>query len=279
MNCQDFRNLLLVDEDPCRPASAVQAHIQVCEDCRKWQNRLNQLERNVPLLPIPTSDAKANVLRLFRSEIPMMEKPASVEANGNPEFSGPIVSSDTVRFQLRKLIPRHRWYAAAGVAAALLVLIFDALVLWNPHGPVVKETKKDSPKDAFLANLMDRNLRLAEAKSPHKRLEALADLADDLQTHTRKIIRKAQAGDLQQLARLYEQVIREGIGRSAKEVSPGQRLQVLKPIAERLTRAGRDAGGMASDVPDESAGALRLIASAAKKGGDELRVLFGEQLP
>jgi hypothetical protein len=279
MNCVDFRNLLLAEEDAGRPSAVVRDHLEGCGDCRVWQRRLLQLERSVRLLPVPASDGKVKVAGLFRSEAAPRKEPVPLDGSGTAAFPEPIVTSETVRFGLRKLIPRHRWYAAAGVAAAILVLVFDGFVLWNPHGPPVKETKKEAARDPFLASLMERNLRLAEAESPKKRLEALADLADDLQSHTQKLIRQAQAKDLQQLAQLYDRVIREGITQSARDVPPAQRIQVFEPIVNRLTRATLDAEGMRTGIPADSAGALQLIASAAQRGRDELRLLVQERTP
>jgi hypothetical protein len=127
-----------------------------------------------------------------------------------------------------------------------------------------------------LTSLLDRNLRLAKARTPRKRLEALVDLADDLQGQARRLIRGAEVEDLQELARLFEQVVDEGIIRGAVGLPADQRPEVLPAAADRLARAGRDAGRLAQEAPDGSAGALRVIATVAQHGGERLRALMRE---
>lgn len=275
MNCRTAQNQLLILEDPGQPSTEVQDHLQACAPCRQWQQQLLQMERSIPLLPVPSTRNQEEMVRQFLAG---ESQPANGTPNGTPfgqRVPPPILSLENTGVRLGKLIPRYRLYAALAVAAALFLLIFDGLMLWQPNLTRIKP-KKGTSQDPFLASLLDRNLRLAKAATPRKRLAALVDLADDLQGQTRRLIRRAEVEDLQELAHLFEQVVEEGIVRGANNLPAEQRPQVLETAADRLTRAGRDADRLAQEVPGDSANALRVIASAAQHGGDQLRALMRE---
>ena len=278
MKCRTVQNRLLIAEDPAHPAEEVQAHLQACAPCRHYQRRLLRLESHVPLLPIPPSQVRAEMVRQFLAgSAPAVSAVVNGTAADHP-IPPPILALRNSPATGRRLIPRYRWYAAVGVAAAIFLLIFDGLVLWNPT-PSGKGHKEQAIQDPLLASLLERDLRLAKAGNPRDRIEALADLADDLQEHTRKLSHRAEAEDLRRLAKLFERVVEEGIVRGAPAVPAAQRPRVLGSIADRLTRAGQDAGSLAAAVPESSAPALRLIALAARHGGDQLRALAREAIP
>lgn len=280
MNCQTVQNQLLILEDPAKPDEAVRIHLRDCAPCQRWQRRLLQLERHVPLLPVPPSLAREAMVQRFLAGIAPTSGTNGIAVNGsavNQVSAAPILSLESAGTSSHRLIPRYRWYAAIGAAAALFLLIFDMMVLWNPDPAKRDQPPAAAPRDPFLANLFERNLRLAEARNSRTRLEALADLADDLQGQTGKLSQRAEADDLRELARLYEQVVQDGIVRGAIALPAGQRTQVLKGIAERLARTAHDAGILATGAPDTSSAALRAIASAAQTSGDRLRALLGEQ--
>ncbi len=271
MKCRTVQNQLLILEDPGQLPGDLRDHLQGCAACRHWQQRLLQLERHVPCLPVPASQNREEMVRQFLADA---GRPANGTAAGTHALP-PILSLENSRVPLVKLIPRYRLYAALAVAAALFLLIFDGLMLWRPDHAGSQARKKPDP-DPFLASLLERDLRLAKAQTPRKRLEALVDLADDLQGQTRRLIRRAEAEDLQQLAQLFAQVVDEGIVRGAGTLPAEQRPQVLEAAANRLDRAGHDADRLAAEVSDGSANALRIIAAAAQHGGEQLRALVRE---
>lgn len=271
MNCRSAQNQLLILEEPGRPSAEVQEHLEDCDSCRQWQERLLHVERHVPWLPVPASQNRDAMIRQF---LEGNSRPANGTGADRP-VPPPILSLENARAPLARLIPRYRLYAALAVAAALFLLVFDGLMLLKPDQAATRG-KKGPGQDAFLASLLDRNLRLAKARTPRKRLEALVDLADDLQGHARRLIRGAEVEDLQELAQLFEQVVDEGIIRGAVVLPADQRPEVLPAAADRLARAGHDAGRLAQEAPDGSAGALRVIAAAAQHGGERLRALMRE---
>src|SRR5262249_13982974 len=71
MNCKQARSHLLQAERPTHPVAAVQTHLVACRDCLQWQERLIELERLIPELPVPASSGKAELFaRLAREPVP-----------------------------------------------------------------------------------------------------------------------------------------------------------------------------------------------------------------
>src|SRR5262249_45340372 len=131
----------------------------------------------------------------------------------------------------------------------------------------------------LVSRLMDCDLRLAEADSPRKRVEALADLADALHSETRAVTSVAGADDLGALATMYEQVIRDGVVPRARALPAGQRKGVLDPIVSRLSQAERDVRQLAGKADAAAARPLLAMAAAAGAGDRQLRALMGEDTP
>jgi len=63
VNCTVCQRRLLSAEQPDKPAVEVKNHLGQCPSCRVWQRRLVQMERQISLLPVPPSTAKADLLR------------------------------------------------------------------------------------------------------------------------------------------------------------------------------------------------------------------------
>jgi hypothetical protein len=278
MNCQVVRNQLLVLPDPRRPAADLRVHLHGCAACRQWQRRLIELERHVPLLPVPPSTLRADVVRRFIAGSSGPARAAGDRALPRRGLSLPAVPPTLAEVLRPVRAWWQQWHAAAGVAAVFLVLILAGWALWTSGPEETTASRKRPAPDSFLATLFKRDLRLAVAETPRERLEALLDLADDLRGQTRTGLLVAAAEDLENLAQLYDQVIREGVVAGARKLPRGQRRELLDPIADRLTRTGLDADREAGRVPESSAEALRLIAAAARDAGDQLRTLAHESI-
>ncbi|MCI0456662.1 MAG: hypothetical protein L0Z62_06745, partial [Gemmataceae bacterium] len=174
---------------------------------------------------------------------------------------------------------------ASSVAAAVLIGCGVYLGVWlaqsvpapRPAEPVAKG-EPPVPDQDLVARLLECDLRLAEADSPRKRVETLAELADTLHRESRALSQGDGAQELQALARLYERVIEKGVVPRAREMPAGQeRLEALKPIVAQLAQAEREARQLAERLAQKSARTsepLRQIAAAAKTGDRELRGLM-----
>jgi hypothetical protein len=262
MNCQAIQNQLLILPDPRRPGADVRAHLQGCAACRQWHQRLIQLERHMPLLPVPSSTARAGVMRRFLA--------GGTVRRPKPPAPWPSVPPS---YRMSLQVSRSSNYVAAGVAAALVLAVLGGWV-WLSLGPGPAPAKRPPPPDPFLASLFKRDLRLAVARTPQDRLEALLELAEDLHGQARAGVQAAGVEDLENLAQLFDQVVRQGMVPVAQKLPPAERRRLLDAIAGRLARTSREADQLAQNAPAAPADALRQIAAAARFGDGQLRNLL-----
>jgi hypothetical protein len=267
MTCQAVQNQLLILPNPSYPGADVRSHLQVCAECRQWQRRLLRIEQSLPLVPVPPSSGRDGFVRQFLAGSGERTVPQEPAASSELQH-GSILSA---------LWKRRTWWSAVSAAAALVVVCLGTWAMWRPRElPVVQSSTKVAQPDPFVASLMQRDLRLAVAKTAPERLEVLAALSDDLFHETSLVIRGARTEDLQQLAQLYEKVVQEGIVQLSRAPSlrAADRRAVLNPIADQLARTARHADGLSKDAPGHAADALRLIADAACDADRRLRELL-----
>jgi hypothetical protein len=275
MNCTVIQRRLLESERPGSPPAELEEHLAVCLSCQKWQQRLVQLEHHVPVLPIPVTSARATLLGQIAA-LPVKQKSQAQESKDSGQHANRQAAP--VRSRVPDLSVPRRWGSlAAGAAAAVLLLGLSWWMLQGPGGTAMQDASKKNAAvpDPLLACLLQRDLRLAEAKTTRERVEVLAGLADDLNAETQNLARTADADDLQELARQYQRVVEDGVVLRARDLPARERLQVLHPIAARLARAGHDAESLAMEVPS-AAGPLHRIADAARAGDGQLRGLLQE---
>jgi hypothetical protein len=279
MNCDALQKHLLGLEDPGRPADEARAHLAACASCRDWQRHLLLMERAVSRLPVPSAaDARDALLRRILTG-PGAGRPVPEAAGGRRRPSVAMMLGSLILD--RHASPRRRVGAGlvAGLAAALLLFLLGGLVLLtgsHDESPLAR-ARKPAP-DALVAELMRHNLKLAEARTPRERVELMAGVADNLHTKGHTLARAGSADDLAVLAALYGRVVREGVLKRAAELPPGQRREVLAPIADRLTEAQGQAQRWAleTDMPPPSKEALAQIARAAGEGSAQLQKMFAE---
>jgi hypothetical protein len=276
MKCDVVQRRLLSIENPAQVPADVRAHLAICGICRDWHYQLVVIERNVSLLPVPRSRAKARLLHRFLLE------PAN--AGNGPELAA--ASSPAALYPSRRVALAFShvrsfpyWRPAVGLAAAALVLALGWWLRPNqpaPPAPAPPTPAKSAP-DPLLACLVRRDVRLARAETARERLEILADLADDLRGETQPLAQAAAREELAELATLYEQVVRDGIVRQAQGLAAADRRLLLAAIANRLTGAERAVGRLVQKVPPEYARPLRVIVAAAREGSLRLLALQEER--
>jgi len=308
MNCKEIKYFLLGCENPDRPPADVKAHLAVCHSCQDWQNRLALIEMNVPFLPVPASATRAQLLRkvliqprlvgaddlsavaaaesLTETRVAIKDTVAPVSRVIEPK--SPIVltigrsssrrGAGLLHF-FRDLEPSARRYAAGGLAAAILLVIFGWMVIRTPHRPPTPGSQlARSSSDPLLASIVERDLRLAGAERPSTRFLALADLADDLSGEVKKLAPLPEAkGVLDELVKRYQKVVRHGLLEIAQELSAKDRDELLNTVGERLHVAGRTADELGEQlgakIPNSSRDALRRLTKAAFEGDRQLRDL------
>lgn len=186
MNCTIIQRRLLGAEDPAHPPDEVQAHLDGCPCCREWQHVLLQLEQQVPLLPVPASDSRAEFLQR------LLHTPAAGTVNG----TGPplkIRVPELVRQRAQPVGPRplsaalRHWMPLAGVAAALLLIVIGWRELVpQPQRGAVAAAKPAGP-DPLVASVMAYHLRLVREPRANVRTEVLVALHRDLVRETQNL--------------------------------------------------------------------------------------------
>lgn len=227
MKCKAIQRYLLGLENPGQPEAAVQAHVERCPACFEWQRRLLQIERHVPLLPVPASTARDS----FRLKLLLASE------GGRPRAARPtMLARSEGRFA--KAWQRHPvalGLAAAGLAATLVMMVLGAWMSSLSHTTSTGPNLAERIPDPVLENLLQQDLQLAGTDSPRKQVGSLANMADVLQVGSRRLAQTAPAEDLQELNGMIQRLVREGILPRARELPIDEREQLLKPILERLT--------------------------------------------
>jgi hypothetical protein len=269
MNCHLVKRRLLSSSDPAEAPPDVRAHLAGCSCCRDWQRQLVQVERNIPLLPVPRSRGRDRLMQRF---VPApAQSPPAAAVPPLPAASAPA------KRPLRRTLVLIRLGAAA--AALFLILVLGGRAVWPRHqlpantsGPVPQPA---SP-DPLLAGLVRHDLRLATAATPRERLAILADVADELLDPASALAAQMANPQLEALARLYGRVIDEGILKQARTLPAAERRSILSPIAERLARSARHIDRLVQKTPAEQSRSLQSIAGTAREGNRRLYGLVAE---
>jgi hypothetical protein len=280
MNCDAIQHALLGLLRPDQPPAVVQAHLAQCPVCRAGHERLLQIERQLPLLPVPSSTAKADLLRRLRADAvaPPRDEPIP--------FHGRQVESRGERIRKVRERAKQKLALAAALAAAL-VLFAVGWAVWQ-HQLHTIATPEPVSVQALVSRLNTREPRLAEvlagAPTPRERVEILAVVADRLLERSRPLQLAADRDELAALAQLYGDVIRDGLVAHARTLPVSQRAAVLNPILRQLEIAQRDAEQMAvqaalvdnGPVASANAASLRAIAAAAQEAYRRLNDLIDQ---
>jgi hypothetical protein len=308
MNCKEIKYFLLGCENPDQPPADVKAHLAVCSGCQDWQNQLAMIEMNIPFLPVPASAARAQLLRKVLSQPSLLRSEEEVAAESAAETNvavrdtvGPVLRSAEAKTPvltdtdlsrvgagilqfLRAMEPSARRFAAGGIAAAILLVIFGWMVIRTPHHPPTAGSRMPRPSDPLLSSIIQRDMRLAGAEKPSDRFLALADLADDLSGEVKKLAPLPEAKDvLDDLVKRYQEVLGDGLLKIAKKVPDEDRDDLLNKVGNRLHAAGRTTDELGDQlgakIPNSSREALRKLTRAAYEGNRKLLDLRAQNVP
>ena len=251
MNCHEAYLWMLEAEEPtATPPVAVSEHLRDCSKCRRRQRRVFRLLTAVQQLPPPPDNPQARAEVISRVRQSLLPKTRTrPKAARRPLFSW--------------------WRVAALAAAALAVVALLVGLLYSLHD----RSKPVTPLTDLLARvwndgdlrtkLLQRDLRLAEAKAPTDQLAALAGMAEDLQHETINQAGRVDAADLNRLAVLYERVIHEGVLPCVRTVPPPERKDVLPSLVADLHKAATAAERAAGEHPAAAEPLRRLAHTAA----------------
>ena len=263
MNCQAVQNQILALPDPRELFPALREHVLACEACRVWAKHAARLEVLLEQLPVPPApgEKKEAMLGDLMSADPVIH-PMAIPAT-RPSFG--LVA---VRF-----LRRNATYVS-GLAAAVLVAV-GLYSFW----PTKTNTVVAAPtqKHPLLEKMVARDVAMARADTPTKKLEVLGGMADDLAGETRGMARLASGAELKQMAGWYEKVVRDGMVPQADKLplhmTAAERAKLLEALAAKLDADATEAEKVAREAPPDAQPALKRMADTAREGEKSLRVL------
>jgi hypothetical protein len=251
MNCDAARRLLL-DEHSGRSSDDVRRHLLGCAPCRLLAQRLTQVERQIPRLPVPPSSARDAFMRRFRAS------------------TGPVVRHVALPWPTP---PKERGLQKLSVAVAIAaVLAVFTLAWWSwPHSPSVPAHTEPT----LIAQIRQERDRIAALPTPRERVERLDALATDLQDKARTLSRVGDAESLVQLAAVYDDLVSVDLPANAVAVPPEDRAAVLTGVESRLVRAESEFSRLWNEKPDATtARPLQHLAVAARDGSRRIQALL-----
>jgi len=263
MNCETARNRLMALPDPAAASDALAAHVDACSACQAWSRLLAQVEEGiVATAPAPGSGrVKRQLVAQFREAGPAVKaKPAG---SGSRILAAiqPAPVRPTAGERLARLWP------AGLVAAALLlgVLVWSSLQKPNDGTAVAA-----LPPDPFLDKAVAAKVKLDAAPDAVARLAVLDSLQQSIREEATSLSKVTPGSDMESLARMYEQVVAEGMVEQARLMTADERKAKLPAYTNRLSAAEQEANRMAAEAPPGADRPLKGIARAAEKGRIEL---------
>jgi hypothetical protein len=276
MNCARLQQSVLASDRPEQPTLAFQQHLAQCPSCQAWHQLLVAAERDIPLLPVPASQARARFVQQLRAGEPLIASSRLRETSAGNERQAPR----SIWLEPRKPLVKERGLRKLAVAFSLAAaLAVFALGFWAwPRGE-----KASVQTDPIAAELKDRrqlrDQRLAVVQTPRERVKVLADIADTLHHELLALVRSADSERLTMLARFYGEVVRDGLLFHAGQVPAAERRN-LEAVAGQLRDTESELLRMlateANGISAVAAAPLQEVAQAARFGHDRLRALIGE---
>ncbi len=268
MKCQSVQNLILALPDPRELSPELAEHVAGCAACQAWAKQAARIETMIAQLPVPPapSDKKSALIgELMQAEPVILPMPVPAQ---RPSFA--IVAARFVA---------HNGKAFAGLAAAVLVVV--GIAWWANRPTTPRQEVVETQKHPFLDKLVARDIALARADTPAKRLELLSGMADDLATETRGMARIASAAELTDFARWYEKVVTKGVVQQAKEMpvhamTPAEKRKLFESLATKLDTDATEAEKLSREVPQDAQPTLKRMADTAREGEKSLRALARE---
>jgi len=261
VNCTIVQRRLLSAEQPDQPAADIKSHMGQCPSCRAWQRRLVQMERQVPLLPIPPSTTKDLFLQRLTG--------TCQGDTGRPAIADPATLWRSQLMPGPKERALRKVSLAFALAASLLVF---ALAWWSwPHDhiPAPDFAQQDQ---ARLEESLHTSLY---ANTPKERVLLLVQLAEEVHGEARKLADNSDR--LEQRALFYSRVVGEHLIEQARQVPAKDRAVVLQRVADSLREAESTASRWEAQLQKSaprSAASFRRIALASRKSERDLRALM-----
>jgi len=274
MNCDTARNRVLGLPDPAVVPAPLSSHLDDCPACRTWHQLLTRMDGAIAATAPPASSgrAKRKLIEQFRGTATATAEPAPKARPARPaSVSVPTVQPAGARPSIGERLARL--WPASVVAAAVLV---GVLVWASFRGKSETATVAAPPPDPFLEKVVLAKVKLDTAPDAAARLAVLDSLGADIHGEAKTLSKITPGAEMDSLARLYEQVVSEGLVEQARALTADERRAKLPLYVERLRNAEQEANLLAAEAPPGSDRPLREIASAAAKCRTQLsRILQG----
>ena len=256
MNCAKIQRSLLASENPGQPATEVVLHLARCAECAALQRRLVEVERQLPLLPVPPSARRAVFLRQVQLGETVLE---------------PTISTSDLWLSSRPPAKERGLQKLALAFALAAGLVVFALGWWAwPH----KDTQSHRTLDPIVSRQLQRDRRLAAADTPHKRIVVLNDLARQLHEEAQLLVKRHDDEQLRVVARFFTEVVSDNLLDQARQLAPDERTQVLRSVAAHLNAVESSVQRMLAEASDSTVDPLRDIALASSRGHHALQKLI-----
>ncbi len=261
MNCATAQNQIIALPDPRQLSVALRDHVLSCDACRAWASQAARLEALLTQLSVPPAPAekKEAMIGDLMSADPVIQPMPTPAAR--PSFA-------TVA---GRFLRQNATYVG-GLAAAVLVAVG---VAWYMNRPVQVTPEFVERQDhPLLKKMVARNVEMARAETPAKRLEVLGGMADEIAGETRGVARVASPAELIELANWYDKVVKDGLVKQSKDLkdsSAPERKRLLDPLAAKLNADADAAEKLAGEAPPDAQPTLKRMADTAREGARELK--------
>lgn len=291
MNCRTARQHLLTARRVRTRDAELDAHLDACPDCAAVSAAVRLLDDSTVALPVPRPprSLRAALLAEFDPRLappptlppvvprvsPSERTPMPTAALVLPAEVDPTPPALVTPFRRRW---SHRTGLVAGLAASVVGALVGGTVLYRAardRGPVAAVVAA-GPADPLVAKLVDRNVALATAETPARRLDNLLQLAGHLHAETRAVAQVADGEEMSALAGMYERVIRDGVVAQARELA-GVDKAALRRVAGELSAASEQMEQYVHTVKPSSVGPVREMSRAARAGDAAVRSILREE--
>ena len=261
MKCREAKHWLYTSRAEDLPPLPVQQHLEVCAACRQTRRQLLLMDaevRQAPSFP-PTSNARRQ-----------LEKRLDKATRSAPPSS-------------RRVLPRPRFWVGLASAAAMVALgwffgrytaVNDPVRLWTA-APLPQKVdsvaKQRSDEMALMLRVVHHDVRLSETTRLEEKLDRLFMLADDLKDEALQLLRQGKLDQLPQVAELYQQVLRYGVGRRALELPPDVKKRLVPMLVHRLQATDTELAALAHESVPLMTDLLRPMQEATRETAEMVR--------
>jgi hypothetical protein len=262
MNCEQLQHGLLEADSPGEPSAEMRRHLAECPSCRVWQSQLLQLEQQLPLLSVPPSQRKDEVIRLI-FEAP---EPASQKVKA-PAY---------VPRHLFNMPPRERGLRKVSLAIAMAAALVVFAVGWWASQHLVSNSVGTDP---LAARRVGRDRQLADAATATDRVQTVAKIADDVHHEALDLASKDDA-EIVNASNFYIELVRDDLPQYALRLNPRLRPGVLPALKQNLSDMGSNLVrylATSAKLSNRARTELQRMADETQKSFNRLQEIPGDE--